>query len=56
MPKFPVNLSTMDVTAHLELVLILLVAVVGKCAGTFAAAKAVHVPTRQAAVLATVRR
>ncbi|MCA1655417.1 MAG: cation:proton antiporter [Pseudonocardiaceae bacterium] len=51
---FSVNLSTMDVSSYVELALVLVVAVVGKFAGTFTAAKAVGVPTRPATVLATL--
>ncbi|WP_370964536.1 cation:proton antiporter [Amycolatopsis sp. cg9] len=51
---FSVDLSTMDVSSYVELALVLVVAVAGKFAGTFTAAKAVGVPTRPATVLATL--
>jgi Kef-type K+ transport system membrane component KefB len=51
---FAVDLSTMDVTAYAELALVLVVAVAGKFAGTFTAAKAAGMPTRPATVLATL--
>lgn len=51
---FSVNLSTMDVSVIGELALVLVVSVAGKFTGAFAAAKAVGVSTRRAAVLSTL--